>query len=216
MDHPARFICPISQDLMFQATRVNHLNFNYYFDKECIEMWKRTPGGDTNPLTGVAGFRETNMVDDLELQREISEYMRLNNIFLEREPLELYDVDDGEQIIEDFNIALEMNNQEGILNEIEPPPEAEPAGADEMIDNLINNQNIGNNEDIHRLRDEIINIIRGNVNMNEQINEINNYFNRLMNNNIINNVNNYNIVPFEQNLINNNINYFNINNEIIN
>ena len=109
MDHPPRFICPISQDLMAQAVMVNHINIDYRFDKEYIETWKRTPGGDTNPLTGLEGFLEANIVDDLELQAEIDEYIADNHIVLESDYLELYPENDNQQILEDFDLAIDLS-----------------------------------------------------------------------------------------------------------
>ena len=66
-DIPSDLRCPISQDLMNDPVTVTHHGEEFNFDRNCIETWKTTPGGDQNPLTMLDGFRDAPIKENLEI-----------------------------------------------------------------------------------------------------------------------------------------------------
>ena len=203
LNYPPHYVCPISQDLMGHAVKVTDRDINYWFDKPYLEMWRQTEGGDSNPLTMLPGFRGLELIDDLELQAEINDFIRYNNIEIHEEELRLMPNDDIDQIEGDHNLAVELEDNMN-LNYIPALP-AEAAG---IVAEPAGENDEDNDEDDAYDEDEGNHIIN-----------INNFNNIPINNDIINNIIDNNI-PINNNLIdniiNNPINIDNINQNIIN
>ena len=83
--HPD-FICPISLDLMFHPVDIYHQDYTYTFDKNCVQNWWTTEGGDKNPLTMVEGFRGLEMKTNHLLAERIREFKIKTGQNPDREP----------------------------------------------------------------------------------------------------------------------------------
>ena len=115
---PPEFMCPISKDIMHDPVVINHNDESYIFDRNCIDTWKLTPGGDKNPLTMVDGFRNAPLHSASELKTKIIDFQTKNSLTIhETDMPELLPFSDYEQIQEDERVARELNIQ---LNG--PPP----------------------------------------------------------------------------------------------
>ena len=78
--YPSNFTCPISKDLMLYPVKLIDRNFEYNFEKRCIELWRLTPNGDNNPLTNLSGFRDIIFIDNNDLKQQIDQFRIDNHI----------------------------------------------------------------------------------------------------------------------------------------
>ena len=110
---PSDLRCPISQDLMNDPVVVEHHGQNYYFDRVCVETWKKTPGGDMNPLTNLSGFREAIIKSDARLKDKVVNFKKENGIDLDSktEEVELQPFSDYQQIQDDEAEALRLHRE---------------------------------------------------------------------------------------------------------
>ena len=119
-DAPLYLLCPISKDLMNDPMTVTHQGSDYHFDRVCLETWKTTPGGDTNPLSGVDGFREAPCKPNITIKTAVREFRLENGMEtdVDTEKVELQPFSDYQQIQDDEAEALRLNRE---LNG--PPPQ---------------------------------------------------------------------------------------------
>jgi hypothetical protein len=225
---PPEFVCPISRDIMHDPVEIIHEGESYFFDKNCIDTWKSTPGGDKNPLTMLDGFMEARCLPAKNLKDKITEFQKENKLNPTSTELpELLPFSDYEQIQEDELVArqlhIEINgpppgisrnirlmNQNGdyhriILNfinlmgeDMEPSEE----DANENIDELETDDEIPDLEHIEDGR--IVNIQELNNDIPELIDvsweNTTNIYNQYINNRTINN----SLIELGINIINNN------------
>ena len=131
--HPD-FICPISLDLMFHPVDIYHQDYTYTFDKNCVQNWWTTEGGDKNPLTMVEGFRGLEMKTNHQLADRIREFKIKTgqNPDEVHEVLELLPFSDYQQIQDDEQTAIRLDRE---LND--SPSETRPS-TDNITSNFIN------------------------------------------------------------------------------
>ena len=110
--YPPEFVCPISQDLMNRAVKVNHYDNDYWFDRPYIEIWRQTDGGDQNPLNMLPGFRELELEDDQELQTRIDLFKQEHNLVSEQPELVLLPNNNADQIMDDYQFAINGLDEE--------------------------------------------------------------------------------------------------------
>ena len=103
VDYPSELVCPISQDLMNDPVKVSHDGVEYSFDRVCVDTWKKTPGGNKNPLTMVSGFREAEVHPDVAIKSKINDYRKKHNIV---------DVYSGEIKLEPFSDYQQIQDDE--------------------------------------------------------------------------------------------------------
>ena len=110
--HPD-FICPISQDLMFHPVDIYHQGRTYTFDKNCVQTWWKTEGGDKNPLTMVEGFRGLEMKTNHLLAERIREFKIKTGQNPDREPeqIDLLPFSDFQQIQDDEQVAISLHRE---------------------------------------------------------------------------------------------------------
>lgn len=107
---PPEFICPISKDIMYDPVEIIHKGESYFFDKNCIDTWKTTPGGDKNPLTMLDGFLEAKCIPAKDLKDKITEFQKENKLNPNSAELpELLPFSDFEQIQEDELVARQLH-----------------------------------------------------------------------------------------------------------
>lgn len=113
VEFPSDLRCPISQDLMNDPVVVEHHGQNYYFDRVCVETWKKTPGGDMNPLTNLSGFREAIIKSDVGLKDKVVNFKKENGIDIhsKTEEVELQPFSDYQQIQDDEAEALRLHRE---------------------------------------------------------------------------------------------------------
>ena len=126
--HPD-FICPISQDLMFHPVDIYHQGYTYTFDKNCVQNWWTTEGGDKNPLTMVEGFRGLEMKTNHLLAERIREFKIKTGQNPDREPeqIDLLPFSDFQQIQDDEQVAISLHRE---LND--SPSETRPSIDDRL------------------------------------------------------------------------------------
>jgi hypothetical protein len=230
---PPEYVCPISQDLMNRAVKVNHNDSIYWFDRPYIEMWRQTDGGDQNPLNMLPGFRELFLEDDIELQRRIDLYKHQHNIISEEPELILLPNDNQYQIMDDYQFAVNIDDND---DDDDDEDDYNDIPALEQFPNM-DNEPLPMNQEIRNIVNDLRNMVNNNLQEDQQENfdwHANNFINNHLNNpNIVNNnvlmeglFNNLmhiagNHLPEDQienigNNINNVMNHYNINNPVHN
>ena len=118
-DIPIDLRCPISHDIMNDPVTVTHRGIDFNFDRNCIETWKTTSGGDQNPLTMLDGFRDAPIKDNLEIKEKIRVFRIENGIDTNQivENIILEPFCDFQQIQDDEAEARRLNDS---LNEPSP------------------------------------------------------------------------------------------------
>ena len=74
-EHPTKFVCPITGDIMRSPITYTIDGHPYTFEQSAIDIWKTTPNGDKNPLTMIPGLRECIPTQNDTLKTQIDEYL---------------------------------------------------------------------------------------------------------------------------------------------